>query len=163
MPMKAESSGSVLFYGPDKTKANSFGYRLAADGSMWSRIRPSKPLSPQFAACDWAAIACAPLPAPSTTAATAPGAALSGASNPSCARSIRTLRTGSREWHNFRRVILQPTRATRNPFSGLGLIRRSARSLGSVQRPWATLRMRTLESGVIRAGGASGRRPTPSR
>jgi hypothetical protein len=64
--------------------------RLTVSMSSW--IRPSKPLSPQFAGYDCAVIACARLPVHSATVATEPGAALSGASNQLCAQSTKTPR-----------------------------------------------------------------------
>jgi hypothetical protein len=68
--------------------------------SMSRPFRGSRRPSPQFVNCDWAAIASERLPVFSTRAATALDAALSGGSNPLCARSTRAPRKGRREWHN---------------------------------------------------------------
>src|ERR1700722_9559447 len=115
-----------MLYGTNVAKGNgSETSGLAIDwplmASMSSRTRPSKRLSSQFAACDWAAIACARLPALSTIAATEPDAAPNGGSNPLCARSTRKLRTDSHGWHNLRRGFLRIyAQTTRNSIQWFG-------------------------------------------
>jgi hypothetical protein len=80
-----------------------FGYRLALDGV---HIEPDPSEQAALAAIRRLrsdGIACAPLPALSTRAATAPDAALSGDSNPLCGQSTRTPRRGSSRWRDFQR------------------------------------------------------------